>query len=630
MPLNKKSSSLESVSRALRTLSAGNRTLLRASDEQELLREMCRVIVEQGGYPLACVGYTRNDENKTIQWMECVGMDKEHLQALYPSWGGTDVAKTPFGTAVTTGKRSVARHVFTDPAYATPADARLMELAKARGYASATAFPLRVEGEILGALMLAAAESEGFDDEELELLDELADDLAYGIANLRMRIEHRKAQEAIAHLAYHDPLTDLPNRIHLHQRLEEAIELAKQKHHPVALLYLEVGQFRVINEILGRQAGDELVQQLARRLAGAARPDELPAHVGEAAFALLIPNVGADDAAMEAQRLLDILDDPVEISGLTIDPPVSAGIALFPGHGSDAKALLRRANAAVRKAKPARGGYAFYSGQEKENTLRLGLMGELRQAIERNELRLYCQPKATIASGQPCGAEALVRWDHPVHGSINTGEFIKIAEQAALITPLTNWMLKAAFSQAHAWYEAGLARPLSVNLSVHDLRDARLSERIRGLFSTWGLPPELIQFEITESALMEDPTSTLDTLARLKELGVELYIDDYGTGYSSLSYLQKLPVDWIKIDQSFVKPMATNNDSGLIVRSTIELAHNLGLRVVAEGVESQVLWDQLGAWGCDVAQGFFVGEPMPADRFNEWETQWSRGPTLAR
>jgi EAL domain-containing protein (putative c-di-GMP-specific phosphodiesterase class I) len=191
-------------------------------------------------------------------------------------------------------------------------------------------------------------------------------------------------------------------------------------------------------------------------------------------------------------------------------------------------------------------------------------------------------------------------------------------------------MLKAAFSQAHAWYEAGLARPLSVNLSVHDLRDARLSERIRGLFSTWGLPPELIQFEITESALMEDPTSTLDTLARLKELGVELYIDDYGTGYSSLSYLQKLPVDWIKIDQSFVKPMATNNDSGLIVRSTIELAHNLGLRVVAEGVESQVLWDQLGAWGCDVAQGFFVGEPMPADRFNEWETQWSRGPTLAR
>lgn len=627
MPANKKPSRLESVTRALRTLSAGNRTLLRASDEQELLREMCRVIVEQGGYPLACVGYTRNDENKTIQWMECVGMEKEHLQALYPSWAGIDVAKSPFGTAVTTGKRSVARHGLTDPAYVTPTHARLMEFAKAKGYASAAAFPLQVEGEILGALVMAAAEPEGFDDEELELLNELADDLAYGIANLRIRIKHGKAQEAIAHLAYHDPLTDLPNRIHLHQRVEEAIQLAKRQHYPLALLYLEVGQFHEINEILGHRAGDQLVQQLAGRLAGAAKPDELLARVGEADFALLVPNLGADDAATAAQRLLDVLHDPVEISGLTIDAPVSAGIALFPGHGIDAETLLRRANAAVRKAKPARSGYAFYSGQEQENARRLSLMGEFRQAIERNELRLYCQPKVTIASRQPCGAEALVRWEHPLHGSIGTGEFVKLAEQAALITPLTNWMLKAAFSQGYTWYEAGLTRPLSVNLSVHDLRDPRLIERIRGLFSTWGLPPELIQFEITESALMEDPASARDTLVRLKELGVEIYIDDYGTGYSSLSYLQKLPVDWIKIDQSFVMPMAASTDSATIVRSTIELGHNLGLRVVAEGVESQALWDQLGTWGCDVAQGFFVGEPMPADQFNDWETHWSRGPT---
>ncbi|WP_107694939.1 GGDEF domain-containing protein [Nitrosospira sp. Nsp2] len=623
MPSNKKPNKLESVSRALRTLSAGNRTLLRASDEQELVRDMCRVIVEQGGYRLACVGYARNDENKTIQWMECDGMAKEHLQALYPSWAGTDVGQTPFSTAISTGKPSVARHVFTDPVYATPAHAQLMELAIERGYASATAFPLQVEGEILGALLMAAAEPEGFDEEELELLNELADDLAYGIATLRMRIEHRKAQEAIAHLAYHDPLTGLPNRIHLHERLGEAIEFAKRQHHPLALLYLEIGQFHEINEILGHRAGDQLVQQLAGRLTRAAKLDELLARVGEAGFALLVPDVGADDAAKEALRFLDVLHDPMEISGLTVDAPLSAGIALFPGHGSDAEALLRRANAAVRRATPARGGYAFYSGQEQENALRLRLMGELRQAIERDELRLYCQPKVTIASRQPCGAEALVRWEHPLHGSIGTGEFIKLAEQAALITPLTNWVLNAAFSQGYVWYEAGLRRPLSVNLSVHDLREPKLIERIRGLFSTWGLPPELIQFEITESALMEDPASARDALVRLKDLGVELYIDDFGTGYSSLSYLQKLPVDWIKIDQSFVMPMATSRDSALIVRSTIELGHNLGLRVVAEGVDSQVLWDQLGTWGCDVAQGFFVSEPMPADRFNEWETHWS-------
>ncbi|SEL61316.1 putative bifunctional diguanylate cyclase/phosphodiesterase [Nitrosovibrio tenuis] len=630
--MDKKPDNLERISCALRTLSAGNRTLLRASDEQELLREMCRVIVEQGGYPVACVGYTRNDENKDIQWRECVGMDKEHLQTLYPSWGGTDIARKPFAAAVSTGKRSVAKHILTDPAYATPADAKLMEFATARGYASAAAFPLQVEGEILGALLMAAADPEGFDDEELALLNELADDLAFGITNLRMRIEHHKAQDAIAHLAYHDRLTDLPNRVHLHERLEEAIELAKRRHQPLALLYLEVGQFHEINEILGHRAGDQLVQELARRLAGAAKPDALLAHIGEAAFALLVQNAGADDAAEEAQRLIDVVNDPVEISELTIDPPISAGIALFPGHGIEAETLLRRANAAVRKAKPTRSGYAFsgyafYSGQEQENTRRLSLMGELRRAIERNELRLYCQPKATIPSRQPCGAEALVRWEHPTHGSIDTGEFIKLAEQAALISPLTNWMLKAAFSQVYAWHEAGLARPLSVNLSMHDLRDPTLIERIRGLFSTWGLPPELVQFEITESALMEDPIRALDTLARLKGLGVELYIDDFGTGYSSLSYLQKLPVDWIKIDQSFVMPMVASSDSALIVRSTIELGHNLGLRVVAEGVESQALWDQLGTWGCDVAQGFFVGMPMPTDRFNDWETHWSRVPT---
>jgi diguanylate cyclase (GGDEF)-like protein len=627
MPPSKKPNKLERVSRALRTLSAGNRSLLRASDEQELLRDMCEVIVEQGGYRVACVGYARNDENKTIQWMECVGMDKADLQALYRSWADTDVGQTTFSTAMRTGKPSVARNVFNDPTYATPAYSQLMELAIARGYASATAFPLQVEGEMLGALIMATDEPEGFDDEELKLLNELADDLAYGIANLRMRIKHRKGQEAIAHLAYHDPLTDLPNRLHLNQRVEEAIELAKRQHHPLALLYFEIGQFHEINEILGHRAGDQLVQQLAQRLAGAAKLDGLLARVGDVAFALLVPNAGADDAAKEAQRLLDVLYDPVEISGLTIDAPVSAGIALFPGHGIDAEALLRRANAAVRKVQPARGCYAFYSGQEQENTRQLSLMGELRRAIERNELRLYCQPKVTIASRQPCGGEALVRWEHPLHGSISTGEFIKLAEQAALITPLTNWVLEAAFSQAYAWYEAGLARPLSVNLSVHDLRDPRLIERIRGLFSTWGLPPELIQFEITESALMEDPASALDVLVRLKELGVELYVDDFGTGYSSLSYLQKLPVDWIKIDQSFVMPMAASSGSATIVRSTIELGHNLGLRVVAEGVESQALWDQLGSWGCDVAQGFFVGMPMPADRLDDWETHWSRGPT---
>jgi EAL domain-containing protein (putative c-di-GMP-specific phosphodiesterase class I) len=236
---------------------------------------------------------------------------------------------------------------------------------------------------------------------------------------------------------------------------------------------------------------------------------------------------------------------------------------------------------------------------------------------------LYCQPKVEIASRRVCGAEALVRWQHPLHGMISPAEFITLLEQAGSITPLTNWVLDAAFSQSYAWHEAGLELPLSINLSAHDLRDPKLIDRIRGLFTTWGLPSKLIQFELTESALMEDPTSALETLRCLKELNVELYVDDFGTGYCSLSYLQKLPVDWIKIDQSFVMPMAVSSDSEVIVRSTIELGHNLGLGVVAEGVENQAVWDRLAALGCDVGQGYFISKPMPADQLRDWEIEWA-------
>jgi EAL domain-containing protein (putative c-di-GMP-specific phosphodiesterase class I) len=276
-------------------------------------------------------------------------------------------------------------------------------------------------------------------------------------------------------------------------------------------------------------------------------------------------------------------------------------------------------------ARPGRGGYALYTGgQEQEFTRRLALMADLRRTIEHNELELYCQPKVAMTSGLVCGAEALVRWRHPVHGMLPTMEFIKLAEQAGLITPLTHWMLDAAFRQSYAWHQDGLDRALSVNLSAHDLHDPGLIDRLRGLFSTWGIAPELMQFELTESALMLDPASALETLTRLKQLGVELYIDDFGTGYSSLSYLQKLPVDGIKIDQGFVMPMMTSSDSAVIVRSTIELGHNLDLKIVAEGVESQAVWDSLAALGCDVAQGYLISTPMPAGHIRNWETNWTQ------
>lgn len=610
------------VDRALRTLSAGNRTLLRASDEQELLRNMCRVIVEKGGYRLACVAYAEHDEKKTIRWMECVGMEKEFLETLHVTWADTESGRIATSTAIRTGKPSIGRNLLTDPAFAP--FPRLRDDAIKRGYAASAAFPLCVEGEVLGALALAASEPSAFDEAEVKLLGELADDLAYGIANLRMREKHREAQATIARLAYYDPLTGLPNRTLLLERLDAAMQAAKQHHHSLALLHLDVGRFHEINKVLGYRSGDQLLQEIAQRLARVVKENETLARVGETEFCLLLPSGSADYGIQMAQRLSAILRDPVAVSGLMVDANVSIGIALFPGHATAPDALLRRANAATRQTMSARDGYAIYTGgQEEEHTRRLALMGDLHQAIEQNELLLYYQPKVDIASRRVCGAEALVRWLHPVHGMILTTDFIRLAEQAGSITPLTHWVLDSAFSQSYAWREAGLDQALSVNLSAHDLRDPKLADRIQGLFSTWGIPPELIQFELTESALMEDPAGALEALTDLKHFGTKLFIDDFGTGYSSLSYLQKLPVDSIKIDQSFVIPMMVSDDSGVIVRSTIELGHNLDLEVVAEGVESQAVWDRLATLGCDVAQGYLVSAPMPADQFKAWEGEWS-------
>ena len=613
------------LNRALRTLSAGNRALLRMTGERDLLHEMCKVIVETGGYALASVAYTVHDEAKSLRWMAGAGTDIALLDTFHFTWADTEFGNNLPGTAIRTGRPIVGMHI-EDPAYAGEAFANMREYAVQRGHASFAAFPLRVEGQVLGALAIAATEPDAFDEAEVKLLSELADDLAYGVANLRMQIQKREAQATLARLAYYDTLTGLANRTKLVEELDAALDAAKRQHHSLAVLHLEVGHFREINKVLGYRAGDELLQTIGRRLSSAIQSKEILAKVGEAEFVLLLPNGGAEYAMQVAQRLLIMLREPVEVAQLTLDARMAIGIALFPGHATSAELLIRRANVAMHQADLASGGYAMYiEGQEQEHTRRLALMGDLHRAIKNNELRLFCQPKVDIPSRRVCGAEALIRWQHPQHGTIPTFEFIRLAEEAGTITPLTNWMLEAAFSQTYAWQEAGLEWPLAVNLSGHDLYDPRLIERIRGMFSTWGIAPALIQFELTESALMANPTASLATLAQLKQLDVKLFIDDYGTGYSSLSYLQRLPIDGVKIDQSFVMPMVINSNSAMIVSSTIELGHNLGLTVVAEGVESQAVWDRLATLKCDVAQGYHISMPMPAEQFQTWSRAWSQG-----
>ena len=605
------------LNRALRTRAAVNRALSHASDETALLGEICRVVVEDCDYRLAWVGFSDPDEVMTLRPMAGAGFDAGFL-SLPRTWGTEERARS-IVALLATGQPYVGRDVRNDP------DDPYRDEARQRGYGSMAALPLAVGGRSIGSLHILAAEADGFDARELELLSATANDLGYGLAALRARAAAAAAEATIKRMVYFDAVTGLPNRVRLRDLLAGALASAKDERRPLALLRVEIARFREINESLGDGELNTLLQAVAGRLESCAGEAGKVARLAESEFAVLLLRGGAEQALQLAQKILAMLCEPVDLSGLLLDVRSNIGISMFPGHGTDAEALMRRASIALGQARSTGGGVAlFRGGADRECAQRLSLMGDLRGAIERNELLLYCQPKLQMSTGRVCGAEALVRWQHPRLGMINPGEFIKLAESSGLITPLTYWVLDAALRQSHEWHEQGLQQPLSVNLSVHDLRDPKLLDRISGSFATWGAQPGWIEFELTESALMADPAGALETLTRLKRLDVDLVIDDYGTGYSSLSYLQRLPVDAIKIDQSFVFDMVANKDSATIVRSTIELAHNLDLTVTAEGVEDQGTFERLAALGCDMAQGYCISRPIPADQFQAWEAQPTR------
>ncbi len=616
-----KEEELERLGRALRTLSGSNRALLRAADEASLLKEICRVVVEEAGYSAALVTRAEHDERKTVTPLAQAGVQfpLAELEKVL-TWADTEQGHGATGTAIRTGQPCVINDVLT-----APLPPLWRDFSSQRGFASVLSLPLRVDGDLFGAITITAPERDAFDEQELQLLMETADDLAFGLGALRTRAAAAAAQATIKRMAYVDAVTGLPNRARLRDLLAQALAGAKDERRPLALLRVEMTRFREINGTLGDREIDLLLQEVGRRLENTVGEAGKVARLAESEFAVLLLRGGAEQALQLAQKILAKLFEPVDLAGLLLDARSNIGISLFPGHGNDAEGLMRRASIALDQARLTGAGVAlFKGGADRECAQRLSLMGDLRGAIEHNELLLYCQPKMRLSSGRVCGAEALVRWQHPRLGMINPGEFIKLAESTGLITPLTYWVLDAALRQSYEWHEQGLQQPLSVNLSVHDLRDPKLLDRISGSLATWGAQAGWIEFELTESALMADPVGALETLTRLKRLDVALTIDDYGTGYSSLSYLQRLPVDAIKIDQSFVRDMTTNDDSATIVRSTIELAHNLDLSVTAEGVEDQGTFERLAALGCDMAQGYCISRPIPAEQFRAWEAQPTR------
>ncbi len=432
----------------------------------------------------------------------------------------------------------------------------------------------------------------------------------------------RKTIAALEYQAMHDLLTGLPNRTLLRDRLQQALLSSHRDRRPVSLLVIDLDRFKDVNDAFGHHYGDVLLKETGERFLGVLRESDTIARLGGDEFAVLLPGADGEAARELAGRIVTALEQPFLLEGHRLDVQASVGIAVYPEHGSDADTLLRRADIAMYAAKQSSTGSAVYAFEQDNNSAdRIALAGELRDSLNRDELVLHYQPQVEYGSGRVTGVEALVRWRHDGLGLVPPDGFIPLAEQTGLIRPLGTWVLNEALRQVSLWRHMGLEIPVAVNLSMRNLHDPDLPEIIERLLARWQVPSELLRLEITESSLMVDPPRAMAILNRIRAAGVHFAIDDFGTGYSSLAYLKRLPVDEIKIDKSFVQQMAGDENDAAIVRSTIGLGHDLGLRVVAEGVEDRAAWNLLGELGCDSAQGYYVGRPMVGKEIVRWLVQ---------
>ncbi|MDX1631647.1 MAG: EAL domain-containing protein [Thermoanaerobaculia bacterium] len=441
--------------------------------------------------------------------------------------------------------------------------------------------------------------------------------------NRRLReevAEREQAEARVRHLAYYDSLTDLPNRTKLLELMKEAFDGTDEHGSTCSLLVIDVDRFRDINHTLGHRNGDRLLRLVKDRLETVTDEDgDILARLGADEFALLRCHGGAGGSPVLARRIIDAFERPFDLDGIQIHISVSVGISRYPAHGADPALLLRHAEVAMHGVKGHRGSISVYTPEEDPyEPRRLEMISGIREAIRTDELLLHYQPKVELREGRTVGAEALVRWRHPDHGFLPPESFIGLVEQTGQIRALTHWLIRRALVQYSEWRAAGLDLRLSMNLSARNLADEDFPQAVAELFREEEIQRPAFTLEMTESAILQDPPRARSILERLADLGLDFAIDDFGTGYSSLSNLKQLPVSELKIDKSFVAGLVEDENDAVIVRSTIDLAHNLGLRVTAEGVETEAVWTRLRELECDMAQGFYMARPMPPDQLERW------------
>lgn len=431
--------------------------------------------------------------------------------------------------------------------------------------------------------------------------------------------------------ARHDPLTGLPNRLQFQEQARASLQAAGESGTRVAVMIMDLDRFREVNDTLGHFNGDEVLRQVAARLSGSCEDRTTVARLGGDEFGFLLAGVAGPAAALAAgQEIIALLRSPVVVNGLALQIEASLGVAVFPEHGDDADLLLQRADVAMYVTKQSGDGVQLYSARtDGYRPSHLTLMGELGRAIDNGELVLHWQPQVDMRTGRVCGAEGLVRWQHPVRGLLSPDEFIPLAERTGLIRPLTQQVLEMAVTQWAQWRREGRNIQVAANLSARNLHDPCLADEVSRLMWRWKVPPGQLELEITESSVMSDPVRALELLPKLRAMGVRLSIDDFGTGYSSFAHLKQMPLSQIKIDRSFVTHMTEDATDAAIVRATIDLAHSLGIKVVGEGIERRETYDALVGLGCDVAQGWWLSRALPAADLSAWmDRRQEQAPVL--
>ena len=607
------------IDRALRVLIACNQALVRATDESTLLSHICGIVQKISGYPFVWVGYV--DEKETRKVLP-VALAETEIGALFPvvshvSCDDEETGRGVTGTAIRTGKTIVVHTMQTAYNYAP-----WNEFLVAHGIVSAISIPLKAGQKILGALTVYSTLPNTFTDDEVRIVEEMADNLAYGITALRADAARVRHAQQLEYFANHDVLTGLVNRNCLSQRLKQAISTAQRYEHLVAVLLLDLDHFKVINDSLGHAAGDALLKAVAGRLHSCVRDTDTVARLGGDEFVILMPDMVDDEAAvLVARKVLDVLSQSFSIESHTLYISASIGVSLYPADGENEETLLKNVDMAMYRAKQnGRSNFHLYTEEiSTYNRERHALENELHYALSHNELLLHYQPKVDLRTREIVAVEALVRWNHPERGIISPSKFISIAEETGLIIPLGTWVLRTACAQNLAWQKAGMPSiSIAVNLSARQFHHHDLVGLVKKVLQETALEPRYLELELTESVLMKDAEEAVVTLAGLKELGVQLSLDDFGTGYSSLNYLRRFPLDNLKIDRLFVQGITSDNTHDVtIVKAVIALAHNLNLKVIAEGVEKEEELAFLIEQKCDEIQGFYFCKPMLAEELAE-------------